>query len=356
MKSGEAFNATLQDWLNQHWRGTENLRVEGDSLSPAGSGFSATTLIIPVSYTRDGWNTRDHVVVRMESDGPPTYPQQSDHFDIEIELQYRAMEVLSGNPGIPVAPLIGYEADASILGAPFFAMGYIEGDVPIEQPIYTATGFYAEAAPVQRTAMIKSGLEVLANIHDIDWQGAGVDWLLQATPGIQRQLEIWREFTSRELAGRKHPVIEATYDWLLGNTPSGESLCLNWGDARLGNMIWQDFSCACVCDFENIAVASPSMDVGWWLMFDRYAHEAQGVERLPGELTRDEQVAYYERCTGTTVQDRVFYELFAGARYAAMVVRVMNRWVANGDLPADQTLWLQNPVADMLANMLEEFT
>jgi hypothetical protein len=39
-----------------------------------------------------------------------------------------------------------------------------------------------------------------------------------------------------------------------------------------------------------------------------------------------------------------------------MVVRVMNRWVANGDLPADQTLWLQNPVADMLANMLEEFT
>jgi hypothetical protein len=39
-------------------------------------------------------------------------------------------------------------------------------------------------------------------------------------------------------------------------------------------------------------------------------------------------------------------------RYAAIVVRIMNRWVDRGDLPADQMIWLQNPAADCLADLL----
>jgi aminoglycoside phosphotransferase (APT) family kinase protein len=103
-----------------------------------------------------------------------------------------------------------------------------------------------------------------------------------------------------------------------------------------------------------MAIAPPQTDIGWWLMFDRYAHEAQGVERLPGELTRAEQQAYYEECVGNPVGDLYFYELFAAARYSALVVRIMNRWVAKGALPEDQTIWLDNPVAHMLAAMMDE--
>jgi hypothetical protein len=43
-----------------------------------------------------------------------------------------------------------------------------------------------------------------------------------------------------------------------------------------------------------------------------------------------------------------YYELFGGVRYAAIVVRVMNRMVERGDLEADQRLWLQNPAATCL--------
>jgi hypothetical protein len=46
--------------------------------------------------------------------------------------------------------------------------------------------------------------------------------------------------------------------------------------------------------------------------------------------------------------------VFAATRYAAIVVRVMNRLVGRGHLPADNTIWLRNPAADCLAELLAE--
>jgi len=44
--------------------------------------------------------------------------------------------------------------------------------------------------------------------------------------------------------------------------------------------------------------------------------------------------------------------VFAAARYAAIVVKVMNRSVARGQLPPDHTIWLDNPVTPCLAELL----
>lgn len=345
----------LESWLNKHWPGVENVRLSPDYNQPEGSGFSATTLIIPVSFKRDGQAGQDRIVVRLESDEECVYPQQTSFFDVEIALQYRAINTIALHSKVPVAPLIGYEADASVLGAPFFVMGFIEGVVPIETPIYTSEGFFVEAKPEQRRSMHESGLATLAHLHAIDWRSAGVrDWLVEATPGVTRQVELWERYTQRELGKRRHPVLEQAYDWIRANLPEDEELVLNWGDARPGNIIWQDFRCACVCDFENIAIGTRAMDLGWWLMFDRYAHEANHVERLPGEMTRKEQRAYYEACAGVSVGDTAFYELFAAVRYAALLVRIMNRWVARGDIDEDHTIWRDNLIIDMVLAIARE--
>ncbi len=84
-------------------------------------------------------------------------------------------------------------------------------------------------------------------------------------------------------------------------------------------------------------------------------HEAYDVPRLPGEPTREEQRQIYEELSGLPVGDTVFHEVFAAARYAAIVVQVMNRSVARGDLPPDQTIWLDNPASTCLGQMLAEF-
>jgi hypothetical protein len=51
---------------------------------------------------------------------------------------------------------------------------------------------------------------------------------------------------------------------------------------------------------------------------------------------------------------RAVHEVFAAARYAAIVVRVMNRLVARGIFPADHTIWRENPAAACLLALVDE--
>jgi len=204
--------------------------------------------------------------------------------------------------------------------------------------------------------MLEDGLRVLARIHAVDWRAADLGWLVPpgGTPGTAAQLELWEAFARRELAGREHPVFEAGLAWLRRRVPKDERLGVSWGDARPGNMIWSGFRCACVTDFENVAIGPPELDLGWWLMFDRWSHESFGAPRLPGEPTRDEQRAFYARCAGREPGDTRWYEIFAALRYTAIVVRVMNRSVARGEMPPDQRIWIENPAATCLADLLAE--
>jgi len=63
---------------------------------------------------------------------------------------------------------------------------------------------------------------------------------------------------------------------------------------------------------------------------------------------------FYAECAGIPLPDTTWHEIFAAVRYCAIVVRVMNRSVARGELPADQTIWLENPATTCLEQLLDE--
>ncbi len=342
----------FERWLAARWPEVGDLRVLG--LTSPKSGFSALTLVAPVRFDRDGREREEKVVLRVESPDPAVYPQQAPGCDVEVEIQYRVMESLARSGKAPLAELIGYEGDASVLGAPFFAMRYVAGEVAVENPPYTQQGFFRDASPDERRRMIENGLAALAELHAIDWREARLGWLVApgARPDLARQLEIWEGFALRELAGREHPVLRAGFEQVRAGLPSGLESRFSWGDSRLGNIIFQGGRVACLTDFENAAIAPAELDLGWWLMFDRTMHESVDVPRLPGEPTREEQRAHYARCAGRDPGDTHLHEVFAAVRYSAIVVRVMNRAVARGFLPADQKIWLTNPASSALADLL----
>jgi aminoglycoside phosphotransferase (APT) family kinase protein len=322
------------------------------------SGFSAETWIFDAEIVTDGAPQPRRLVVRRETDDPAVYPQQVPGYDCEVEIQYRTMRALADHSDVPVAPLVGYEDDPSVLGAPFFVMGFVDGEVPVENPLYTVEGFFAAATPDRRRGMLEDGLRVLARVHAVDWREADLDWL--APPGVElgsaQQVDLWEEYATRELAGRDHPALAGGFAWLHDRLPAepDRDIGLCWGDARPGNMIWQGTRCVCTTDFEAASIASPDQDLGWWLMFDRWSHESFGAPRLDGEPNRDEQRAIYAEAAGIDVPDTTFHEVFAAVRYTAIVVRVMNRTVARGLMPADQTIWLDNPSTVCLSQMLAE--
>jgi len=89
------------------------------------------------------------------------------------------------------------------------------------------------------------------------------------------------------------------------------------------------------------------------LMFDRFSHASSGVpERLPGEPELTDQVKMYEAHAGRAVNDIYWYELLAGVRYCAIVVRIMNRMVDRGQMPADNNIWLDNPATTVTEELL----
>jgi aminoglycoside phosphotransferase (APT) family kinase protein len=340
-------------WLARRWPDARKLEI-GEFQSPK-SGWSARTIFVPVRCERSGREVEEKLVFRLESPEPAIYPPQAPGLDVEIDIQYRVMAALTRAGTLPLASLIGYEADPRWAGTPFFAMRFVAGDVAIENPPYPSAGFFAEASPERRRALIRNGLRVLAEVHRVDWRAVGLDFLVHPglEPGIGRQIDLWETFGRRELGERVHPLFDQALAWLRANLPRGLRNAFSWGDSRLGNIIFQGAEVACITDFENAAIAPPEFDLGWWLMFDRTMHEAMGVPRPAGDITREEQRDLYCEFAGRDVGDTHYFEVLAATRYCAIVVRVMNRMVDRGMLPADNVIWRENPAATALAQLLE---
>ena len=349
-----ALRAPFRDWLARRWPDAKSLEL-GEFRLPK-SGFSARTIFVPTRCERGGKTVERQIVLRIENPEPAIYPQQAPGLDVEIAIQYRAMQGLIATGKVPLAPLIGYEADAGILGQPFFAMDFVKGDVMTESPPYGEAGFFFEADPKLRRAIMTRGLETVATFHTIDWRAAGFEWLAHPDepPSLERQIDVWERYMRRELLGKVHPDFDRGVEWLRKNLPKGLAPALSWGDARPGNMLFEGDRVLCITDFENIAIAPKEIDFGWWLLFDRTMHESIGQARLPGEPTRKEQREIYAGAAGIPVPDTYYYELLAGVRYAAIVVRVMNRLVDRGALPVDQVIWRENPAAEALKQLLAE--
>lgn len=354
MLEGKELERELGRWLAARLDGVTAVAVH-DLDRPVG-GFSAETLIVPARVRRGGSGLVDErYVLRRESPDPAVYPPQTPALDVEVDVQYRVMAAVAEHSEAPIAPLVGYEPDPAVLGGPFFVMEYVAGEIPGESPMYTHEGFFLDAAPEQRRRLIETGIDAMAQVHALDWEAAGLQWLVpdSVTPSTSTQIELWHQHGLRELGDRVHPPMARGFEWLRSNLPATEDLVgLCWGDPRPGNIIFDDFSAACLTDFEAASIAPPLVDVGWWMMFDRWMHEGMGAARADGDPTREEQATRYAERTGRDLRDLLYYEIFAAVRYTVIVVRVGNRSAARGQ-PMPEGFWLDNNIVTTLEDLLE---
>jgi aminoglycoside phosphotransferase (APT) family kinase protein len=324
-------------------------------LGKPGSGYSAENLVIGARWD-DG--TEENLILRRDTAEPPIYPAQSPHTTTGVLLQHSVMDALRRTGCVPVADSLGLEPDPRVLGAPFFVMRHVPGDVPGESPPYTLSGFFCDASPDERFRLVSAGLRMLARVHETDIDDPGLAML--HTPAVkhgpERQLDVWETSLRGGLGGRSSPLFEDCLRWLHAELPPQAPLVFSWGDSRPGNMIWQDYEVAAITDFEGAALGPRELDVGWWLMFDRWMHEGSGAARLAGEPDRSEQRAIYEQAADASLGSTTWFEIFAALRFATTVVHVMNRWVARRAMPDDQTVWRDNPATAVLADLFDGVT
>jgi aminoglycoside phosphotransferase (APT) family kinase protein len=323
-----------------------------DVQAPASNGFSNETILCRTRTTVNGAAEEGRLVVRVA----PT--KHLLFLNAEFSTQYRVMQTLGqGRPGIPLPTLGWYEEDPQYLGVPFFTMDHIEGLVPADNLPYTMEGWVIEATPEQQETMWWSGVDALAAVHRADWRALGLDWLGDAArgkPGIEQQMSYYRDFLDWAAQGITVPVLESTWAWLVDHQPAeaGE-VVLSWGDSRIGNIIWQDFECAAVLDWEMASLGQPEMDLGWWLYFDRQFSDGLSLPRPAGFGTHEDTIERYGELMGRPMKDIFFYEVFSGFRFAVVMLRLADLLVGSDLMEGDSDMGTNNLATQLLSTMLE---
>lgn len=347
----DADRARLTAWLARQMPDATHVRVT-DLVAPQTSGFSNDTLLFDLECERAGRAERLPLVVRIEPKGEGVFPEY------DLELQFRTMQRLQ-RTALPVPPTYWIETqDRSVLGGAFYVMRQVRGRVPTDNPPYHVAGWMTEASPEERAAIWWGGVETLATIHKLDWRALGFGDLARPQLGetpLDWQLAYYDSFLAWAGAGRPQPTIEAARDWLKAHKPSGEPIVLSWGDARIGNIIFDGVRPAAVLDWEMAALGSPEMDLGWSIFLDRHHSEGLGVERLEGFPSYEDTVARYEELSGHTVKHLHYYEVLCGYRFAVIMCRIGQQMVTYGalDEAGGRAFELDNTVTRLLARLLE---
>jgi len=359
VRDPESFRETLEVWMQRQKPEASGLRVH-DVDMPRATGFSNETVFFHATWTEDGAERTEHLVARIEPRDGGIFPiQTSPACDVSAGLQHRVMSAVEATgASAPIPPIHGYEPDAEVIGSPFFAMGFVEGEIPADVPRYSMAGFlHDDATPEERERMVYSGIDAMTAVNRIDWRKADLDWLDisgRGKPTMAMQLELYRDYCLRELAGREHLVMMRALDWLEANEPAGAPIALSWGDARLGNMIWSDYRCAAVVDWEACALCPPEADIGWWVMFDRMSFDDMDAPRLDGFPTREQMVDRWESQMGRKVAGGIHYwEVYAVMRFDAIMIKLSDRFVRAGFQTAETSTAVNNGVTDALARLLE---
>lgn len=335
----------LETWLAARMPAARDLAV-GELAGPGTTGFSSDTLLFDVGWREGGEARRGAWVARLRPTGFGIFPEY------DIARQFEIQRAL-GATDVPVARMLWLEEDAAVLGAPFYLMEQVAGRAPSDNPPYHAGGWVTEIPPSEREALWWSGLDALARIHRLDWRGLGLGFLDPGGDPLAAQLAYWDRY--RAFArGRPHPLLERAAAWLRAHRPPApEPTVLCWGDARIGNMLFDGGRCRAVLDWEMACVGSPEMDLAWFLFLDRHHCEGIGVPRLPGFPSRDETVARYEKLTGHAVRHLDWYEVLAAFRFSAIMARVAQQMAHYGLLPPDAEFEVDNPCTRLLARLLE---
>lgn len=311
----------------------EILRID----SPPNTGMSSETLLFDVEATIDGERSVRRHVARLE-------PQASDHpvfNDYDLALQYRCLRLVAEHTDVPVPTTEWYEPDASRLGNPFFVMDRVDGEAPSDNPPYVFGGWLIDASPEERRRLQDGLISVLARLHAIDTEAADVDFLdrpqFGSTP-LDQHLNAQRDYYEWAREGRDFRVIDRAFEWLEANRPADPGpTVVNWGDARIGNVLWRDFEPVAVLDWEMAALGAPEVDLAWSVHIHDFFNaiaEKMEVPIMEGYFDRDDVVATYERLSGRTVANYDYYEVFAGIRYAIVSIRAGEASVRSGMRPA----------------------
>lgn len=240
----------------------------------------------------------------------------------DMSREYRVLSALDGTD-VPVPRPLALCQDTEVIGAPFYLMEYVDG-------LILRSREDAGRITEQQAGEISGRfVEMMAAIHGLDYERAGLGGFGRPEGYLARQLARWQRqwdlSATREMPG--YPELVAR---LTEGLPAGGEGTLVHGDFRLDNMLitmTPQPRIAAVVDWEMSTLGDPLADLGLTLVYWADPGEddllaaltGRSVTTSPGFWTREQLVARYAALTGRDVS-RIGYYLGFGCFKLAVVL------------------------------------
>ncbi|HEX5618833.1 MAG TPA: phosphotransferase family protein [Solirubrobacteraceae bacterium] len=282
----------LEVFLDAQGLGSGALEAE-----PVGEGHSNVTYLVH----RDGGSW----VLRR----PPRPPLPPSAHDV---LREARLLIAVQDADVRTPRVLATCDDETVIGAPFYVMERVEGDV------MTADVPAALAGETRRIG--EELVDALVEIHAVDWRACGLEGYGKPTGYLDRQLRrfggLWEHNRTREL-----PVLERVTAWLAEHKPESGEATIVHGDYRLGNTMFAPgppARLAAIFDWELATIGDPLADLGYlvatWTQADDPEDVLRGLSaasRAPGFPTREELIARYEERSGRSMSHVRWYMTLA---------------------------------------------
>ena len=300
------------------------------------TGMSSDTILFTATWTEGGIRRDRELVARIAPDPAdvPVFPSYDMH------RQFEVIRLVGELTKVPVPRVRWSEPDPSVLGAAFFVMDRVNGRVPPDNlPYNFGDSWLFTASPDDRRSLQDASVALLAELHAVERPEERFAFMAFDEAGktpLRRHVahtRAWYDYVAE--GGAPSPLVERAFAWLDDHWPAEERpAVLSWGDARIGNVLYQGFVPVAVLDWEMAGLGPRELDVSWIIHSHRaFEHLAQtfGLAGMPDFMRREDVVGTYTSLTGYQPRDLDFFELYDAIQWGIVFLRTGTRQVHFGE-------------------------
>jgi aminoglycoside phosphotransferase (APT) family kinase protein len=269
--------------------------------------------------------------VRMALRKPPLHALPGR--DEGIRREWRILAALRGSD-VPHAEAIAECADATVLGRPFYLMGFVDGWSPMSQADGLAEPFRSD--PALRGQLAYALVGGVAELGAVDWRAAGLGDLGRPDGFHDRQVDRWLAFFAKAGGRPRLDGMDTATAWLRAHRPIDFVPGVMHGDYQFANVMFGHDApgrLAAVVDCEMGTIGDPKLDLAWALRDwpEAGAPTSAGYIDLRGMPSRDALLKHYAAMSGRQVDDFDYYLVLARWKLAIVLEQGFR---AAGDDPA----------------------
>ena len=224
-----------------------------------------------------------------------------------------------------------YCDNPDIIGGPFYLMERVEGII-LRRPGGKSFTPLPELAYQQIST---SWLETFVELHQLDYQAAGLGDLGRPEGYVERQITGWsKRYTKAQTSEVKE--IEKVMKWLNEHMPPDSGASLIHNDYKYDNIIYPEGDWTriiAILDWEMSTLGDPLMDLGTSIAYWIDQGEANESSLLasiptyfPGNPTREELINQYSLKSGVPIDNFVFYYVYGLFKLAVVVQQIYYRY------------------------------